>query len=932
MSTFPMPSPRPRLGLGWIIAALVVLLIFSRTLAGWFIDYLWWQEMGQVPTWIRMSTYEYGPGIVAWLVLFAVLWISHARGVKHSGGRLRDVPVYARLSTLALAFLALIVSLSTVSGWTVARFVGGTAAGTTVSGWKDPVFGKALGFYFFELPFFDMLLSFVVACAILGALVYYVAARAWQLKRDIPGFRFGQEFDLRDLKLLGSLESGVFKGLVAVALLGLAAKFWLGRYELLLSDHGNLMVGIDYVEQNIGLPLQMAKVAAAALAAVLILLGRRKLALSMAIVLVIDIVVPPLVSSLYVRPNELSLERPFIERHIQATRSAFGLETVAQPASTTPLDPTTAGPRAREVEFNAHREGRIDFAANKALLDNVRLWDWRAFHDTLSQSQPLRPYTYSDTDIDRYVIDGQLRQTLLAPRELDLNQLGDARNRWINRSLTFTHGYGFALAEANRITPAGMPVLLVQDAPVKVLTKSLKVTRPEIYFGETPSDTVFVRTSQPEYNYPSGSSEVNTRYEGRGGFPATSFGTRLMAALSEGDWNIVLTGALGSDSRMMIRRQISERLTALAPFLRWDEDPYMVSSQDGGLKWIIDGYLTSASHPYSRLLRMEDSGQFNYIRNSVKAVVDAYDGSVKLYVFDRTDPLVLAYEQLFPELFTPASAMPADLRAHTRSPELLFRAQAEIYRTYHMRDPESYYNRADLWDLATYSTEAGGRPVPVPPTYMIAELPGEKGPEFLLTIPFTPRNKQNLIGLMVARCDGEHLGELVFLQLPKQEVIQGPLQVEALINQDQNISKDLTLWNQQGSQVLRSQVLALPVDNTFLYVAPIYIQAAQARMPQLKKIALIQGDTLIYADTYEQALAQLEAVQQGKPVPVASPDSGTSAVTTSARPAPGAPAAGNDVRVEQVRMHLQRYRELASQGKWAEAGKELEAIESVVKR
>ena len=357
----------------------------------------------------------------------------------------------------------------------------------------------------------------------------------------------------------------------------------------------------------------------------------------------------------------------------------------------------------------------------------------------------------------------------------------------------------------------------------------------------------------------------------------------------------------------------------------------MVTTADGRLVWIIDGYTTSESHPYSRPVAMQNLGRFNYIRNSVKATVDAYDGDVHLYVFDAEDPLIAAYQHLFPELFTPASAMPAGLRAHTRAPEMLFRAQAEIYRTYHMRDPESYYNRADLWDLATFTTGAAGQPEPVPPTYMISEVPGEKDPEFLLMIQFTPRNKQNLIGVMMARCDAEHLGELVFLQLPKQEVIPGPLQVEALINQDQNISKDLTLWNQQGSQVLRSQILTLPIDQTFLYVAPIYIQAAQARMPQLKKVALVRGSTLIYADTYEQALAQLQAVQGGKQVPVLTPSAPAGSPPPATQVTSAAPPS-SDPRIDNIRSHLQRYRELSAQGKWADAGKELEAVESAVKR
>jgi len=345
--------------------------------------------------------------------------------------------------------------------------------------------------------------------------------------------------------------------------------------------------------------------------------------------------------------------------------------------------------------------------------------------------------------------------------------------------------------------------------------------------------------------------------------------------------------------------------------------------------WVVDGYTTSEAHPYARPIQVQNVGEFNYIRNSVKATVDAYDGSVKLYLFDNQDPLILAYQHLFPGLLTPTSEMPADIRSHTRFPELLFRVQAELYRTYHMRVPDSFYNRADLWDLATFTSGQGGTPASMTPTYMVATLPGESQPEFLLTIPFTPHNKQNLIGLMAARCDGEHLGEIVFLQLPKQEIIPGPLQIEALINQNPVISKDLSLWNTQGSQVLRSQILVLPIDNTFLFVAPIYIQAAQARMPQLERVVLAAGSQLVYADTYQDALKQLAALQQG-----VAPLAPASSVTRAApSPAPsGGPDTRIDTRIENIRGHLDRYRALSAQGKWAEAGKELEAVESLVKK
>ncbi len=895
-----------RSGLLVFVAAFVLLLIFGGSLCSLLIDYKWWGEMGQVDTWRRMWLYRYVPDVVQWLILVLVLWVAHARGIKYAGARLSEGSRYKLMVGGAILVVSLILAAASVDGWVVARFFGGRGV---ASAWQDPVFGRSLGFYFFELPFYTQLTGFLEVCAAAGAVVYYVTARVWQVKLRFPELWSTGQLNWDDLRRLGRLETGMFKVLLAFFLVGLAVYFWLGRFELLYTDHGELMTGIDYVQQHLELPLQTAKAVAALLAAALVLAGRRKLALACALVLVVDAVLPPAVNALQVRPNELALQRPFIERHIEATRAAYGLDR-----------------RASEAEFPAHNDAPINFTRNASMLDNVRLWDWQAFHDTLSQSQPLRPYAYADTDVDRYQIDGQMRQVLLAPRELDLSQLGDAQSRWVISHTIYTHGYGLALAEASKITPAGLPELLIRNAPIEVLTPSLKVTRPEIYYSEQSRDPVFVRTTQPEFNYPSGSEEVHTRYEGRGGIPSGSMGLRLAAAWAFGDPNIVLSDALTSESRMMIRRGIRERLGTLAPFLNWDPDAYMMIGDDGRLVWIVDGYTVSAAHPYSRAIQTGSAGVFNYMRNSVKATVDAYNGDVKLYLYDDQDPLILAYQHLFPGLLTPMAEMPADVRKHLRFPELLFSVQAELYRTYHMRVPESFYNRADLWDLATSTNGQNGTPQAMTPTYLVATLPGESRPEFLMIVPFTPHNKQNLIGLMVARCDGPHLGEIVFLKLPKQEIIKGPLQIEALINQNPVISKDLSLWNQQGSQVLRGQIQVLPIDNTLLYVAPVYIQAAQARMPQLEKVVLAAGDNLVYADTYKEALMQLEAGQGGAPAPAAAP-----ANVSSAAPTP-APAAGADTRIENIRAHLERYRALSAQGKWADAGKELEAVESLVKK
>jgi hypothetical protein len=901
--SLPRQSPvRPRLII--LATVVVLLLVFGRSICGLIIDYLWWREMSQVPTWIRMSAYRYVTNVAEWILVFAVIWIAHARGMKHAGTGLRDHRLYSRATTVVFAVVALLVTAGLMDGWVVARYAAG--AGLEAA-WRDPVFGRDLTFYFFQLPFYSGLVGVVETLAVVGGLAYYFAARGWQLRGSFPDLQ-SSATEWAELRRLGRLETGQLQFWMILFLAALAVSFWLDRFNMLLTDHGNLLTGIDYVQQHVGLPLQIAKAVAALLAAALILIRQRRFALACLAVLIFDFALPPIVSSFYVKPNELSLEKPFLERHLEATRAAYGLDR-----------------RARDVEFHAVADGKIDFARNKAMLDNVRLWDWPAFHDTLSQTQPLRPYAFAQTDVDRYTINGQLRQVLLAPRELDLSQLGDARNSWINTDFRFTHGYGLVLAEASKISPAGLPELLVKDAPVEVLTPSLKLTRPEIYYSEQAHEPVFAHTEQPEFNYPAQNGDVATSYSGSGGFLIGSAMLRLVAAISEDEWNIFLSNPLTPDSRMMIHRRVQDRLETLAPFIRWDADPYMVIGADGRLVWMVDGYMTSDAHPYARPVTVgQDS--FNYIRNSIKATVDAYDGSVHLYVFDKEDPLIQAYQRLFPDLFAPSEAMPADLREHARSPEDLFRIQAEMYRTYHMRDPEMFYNRADLWDLATSAQTTPNGTQTVTPTFMVATLPGETQPEFLLTIPFTPRNKQNLIGMMVARCDGEHLGEIVYLQLPKQEIIKGPLQIEALVQQDQVISKDLTLWNQEGSQVLKPPILTLPIDNTFLFVAPLFIQAKQARLPQLEKVVLAVGNSLVYQDTYQQALTALQALQQGRPAAPAS----------SAAPSPpGAPAvtsapapAGSDARLESIRAHFQRYKELTSQGRLAEAGKELEAAES----
>jgi hypothetical protein len=890
------------------LALLLLIIAGARTAAGYVIEYCWWREMGQVPTWISLLLYSSVPVVIAALIAAVFFWAAHARGLKLAGVGLRGRSLYAKLTVAAALVLGAVVASSLIDNWTVVRYFGSRGLPAQAGGWADPVFGKTLAFYLFDVPFLRMLLRVVLAFSFVGALIYWLTARAWQLRGKFSEWQAQGEVSLSELGLTVGLESAFVRASAALFLVALAVHFYLGRFDMLYNDHV-FLVGVDYVNEHVTLPLVWASIAACVLAAALVAMGRWKYALLVPAALAVESVAPRVVNALYVRPNEISIQKPYIQRHIEATRTAYGLNR-----------------RTKEIEFPGRPETRIDPAKHKALLDNVRLWDWRAFHDTVTQIQALRPYyVFADTDVDRYIIDGQLRQMLLAPRELDIRQVPDALSRWINPHFIYTHGYGMVMAEASRITPDGLPELLVKDAPAKVALSGLKLTRPEIYYGEATHEPVFVRTGQAEFNYPSGADNVHSQYDGKGGFPVSSFPMRVAAALSETDWNIILTSLLSGESRMMIRRKIVERTAALADFLSWDPDPYLVLTKEGRLVWMLDAYTVSNVYPYSREVRMEGFGAFNYIRNSVKATIDAYDGDIRLYIFEPDDPIIQSWAKIFPRLFLPADAMPADLRGHARFPETIFRAQAEIYRTYHMRDPEAFYNKEDLWDLARFVRGQEGKPEPQAPTYVVATLPDSDRPEFLLLTTFTPRNKENLIGVMVARCDGPNLGELVFLQLSKQALVFGPMQIEARINQDQNISKDLTLWNQQGSQVVRGQMLVLPVEDTFLYIEPIYIQASQARMPQLKKVAMAIGNTLIYTDTYEEAVAQLAGLSRS----AAAPSAARAAAAPSAALQGGSEA---EKRVESLRIHFQRYKDLMAQGKWAEAGKELEAVAAELAR
>ena len=837
-----------------LIAAVAIFVVLgtARGLAEFAIEYLWWSEIGQISTWLTKLTYRIAPVVVAAILAWAALLWAHRRGLAFAGVDRSRYPLYGRIVAVLLLIVGTVFIASRVDPVTVMKFSGSRGLAAGAEAWADPIFAKDLAFYLFDLPLLRLLVQYVFGLALVGSVVFWAAGRGWQIFLHFRKFRAGggnvEEFDLgpQPLLLQGATRTNFAKIVACIALAGGAAWFYLGQYGLLLSSH-DFMVGMDYLDEVWRLPLRWLVVISLLLAIPLILTSRYKaMAYFAGGAIALHAAVPLAVQFLYVSPNELKLEQEYIGRHIQSTRQAYGLASGEEEFLTLGETPT------------------LDVEANATLIDNIRLWDEMAYTDTITQIQALRLYyRFADMDIDRYQIERKVKQLLLSPREIDVSALDNAADNWINRHWVYTHGYGVVVSEVNRTTSEGLPVLLIKDAPPEIAIPDIQITRPEIYYGELTDHPVFASTEQEEFDYPKEDQNVMSHYAGEGGFPIHSLATRLMAAVWLGDYNILFTGLTNPSSRMLIHRNVSERLQHLGDFIEWDPDPYLTITDEGHLVWILDGYTVSDVHPYSQPLRVGQFGsQINYIRNSVKATVDAYNGTTTLYLFDESDPIILSYANIFPELFQPREAMPPWIRSHARYPELIFDIQAEIYRTFHMRDPTVFYNREDIWDVGKSLAGDTGAPERMKPTYIVAQLPGEPNPEFLLMLPFTPRNKDNLNGWMAARCDGDNLGELIFYQLSKQELAYGPNQIEAQINQEQQIARDLTLWNQQGSRVLRGEMIALPVGDTFLYVESIYIQAESARMPQLRKVVLAMGDMLVYEDDFEQALAALTGIDR----------------------------------------------------------------------
>jgi uncharacterized membrane protein (UPF0182 family) len=573
-----------------------------------------------------------------------------------------------------------------------------------------------------------------------------------------------------------------------------------------------------------------------------------------------------------------------------------------------------------------------DPANNQPTLKNIRLWDWHALQDTLRQIQEIRTYyDFPDIDIDRYTIDGSTREVMLAARELSVEKLPESSRNWINEKLIYTHGYGITMNPVNGFTAEGLPTMLLSNMPVQSTVPGLNVTRPEIYFGEQTNTDVYVKTRQQEFNYPQGDTNNLTSYQGTGGIVLGGFLRRVLIAFDRGDLaKLPFSDDVNADSRLLMRRSVRERVSALAPFLTFDQDPYIVLGEDGRLSWVLDAFTESDSYPYSTHYSV-DGESINYVRNSVKVVVDAYDGTTTFYVFDSQDPILAAYRGIFPGLFKDASAMPAGLRNHVRYPELLLKLQAEVYGLYHMTNPEVFYNREDLWTVATELGLGGNgeqTAQPMQPNFVLMKLPGETGTEFVEILPFTPANRNNLIGWIAGRSDGEHYGTSVVYDFPKTRLVDGPLQIEARIDQNAQLSGQLSLWNQQGSHVRRGTLLVIPSGKALLYAEPIYLQADRSPMPELRLVVLALQDRLAYGPTFEAALSSLfgGGISSLSPAAQAPQGAAEPAATTGV----AQPKQDMNALIAEAGKDFADYQRLTSEGKLGEAGQKLDALKSVL--
>lgn len=902
-----------------IIVALILIFAVASILKSLYTNWLWFEAVGFRSVFATMLTtrlWLFFAGAGVFLAFFVGNYLVVRRLAPLAGEPLfLDVDPVAlrRLSLVAMLALSLFLAVifgSVASGqWdTLLTFLNSQPFGR-----EDPTFHRDIGFYLFELPFLRFLQGWSLAVVILttvfvaGLYLFHFSRRGFAV--TVPG-------GIRaHLSLLVVVILGVF-----------IWGYWLSRYDLNFSSRG-VVFGAAYTDLHAQLPAIYVSMGLAFVtaAAVVVNIFRRGLVLPVAAVILwvvgailVGLVYPATVQRFEVEPNELEKESEYIERNIAATNEAYGLVNIDL------------------REFSARDAVTVEeLAENPETLSNIRLWDHRPLRETLNQIQSIRPlYDFLDVDVDRYTLNGQYRQTMLSARELSPERLPSEAQTWVNRRLQYTHGYGVALSAVNEVVEEGLPRLFVKDIPPE---GTPEVTRPQLYYGEMPDHYVIVNTKAEEFDYTTEATTALTTFEGEGGVKLNSFWRRLFYAWEFGDANIMISGQIGSDSQLLYRRNIQQRVSEIAPFLRLDHDPYLVIA-DGRLVWVQDAYTVSDRYPYS-----QPSGHgFNYIRNSVKVTVDAYDGSTTFYLWDESDPIARVYDKIFPDLFTPREEMPAGLQGHVRYPEDLFRTQVQMYTVYHMDNARALYNKEDVWKIPEETFF--DRTQSMEPYYVIMRLPGEERAEFIQIMPFSPANKKNAVAWLAARSDLPDYGKLIAFRFPSGRFFDGPEQVEFRIDQDTTISEQFTLWNQAGSQVIRGNLLMIPIGQSALFVEPIYLQAQSGGLPELKRVIVVNGNEIAMEPTLEDALDVVSGrAAPTEPEPVEPGPGGPGATPTppaEATPSPGptptpTPAALPEdaaALAREAQEAYQRAREALQRGDFATFGAELDRAQSALDR
>jgi uncharacterized membrane protein (UPF0182 family) len=873
----------PRRTIVFFLVAFVVLLIpaLLRPLVTFLTDVLWFRSLGLESVYLRQYTAAFWAFVFFALVFFAFAALNAIiaarirlpRAVVDVGERPRSIPG-SRILAAVLLVPAAIFGLAAGDRWQdILRFLNATPFGRA-----DPLFGQDISFYFFTLPMLSFLRGWAMAALIITAL----GVALLYLARGTVGVFTGGPVDAgtgaRMARAIGRPARAHLSVLGALFLLLIAAGYQLDRYELLFRAEGPFLTGAGYASVNARLPALGVLTGIAVLAAALLvanvwartlwLLGGTIGAWLLASV-VLSGVYPALVERFVVQPAQLELERPYIERHLAATREAYGIATVEESSFDVRDEPTPD-----------------DVRRDLSSIENVRIWDYSPLQQTLTQLQALRGYyDFPDVDVTRASVGGRVQQIMVAARELQPDRIP---RQWVNQHLFYTHGYGAVANPVSAVTAEGQPALSLKDIPPQ---GEPRVDRPQIYFGELTREYIVVGTSQDEFDYPKANVDEVTRFAGGGGISVGNVWNRLLFASRFGDVNLLISSQIGAESRLLMHRQVVERAQLIAPFLLFDHDPYL-AFDEGRLFWIHDAYTTGERYPYAeaigtaRLPGAEGLGyaDLNYLRNSVKVVTDAYDGTVRFYVADPEDPVVETWRKIFPELLQPLDRMPPVQRAQLRYPEDLFRIQAAVYGRYHVTDAVAFYNASDQWQVANELIEQGGQAQPIEPYYVITRLPGAERAEFLLFVPMTPNGRNNMIGWLAGRSDEPNYGQLRALRFATDRTIFGPLQIEARIDADPVIKTQLALLSQAGTRVIRGNLLVIPVGSSFLYVEPIFIVAQTGSIPELRRIVLATQTRVVMEDTFPRALAAIFGAPAAptQPPPTTQPPSGSASAEVQA--------------------------------------------------